>query len=63
MSDPIITFNNRTLRVEGDGWLFEVRVLASGKQLFIRTSGTIDGSAEMRIRPAETGMIFVSRAS
>lgn len=64
MSDPIITFNNRTLRVEGEDWNLEVRVLASGRQLAIRCNGTVDGGSEIVIRPDHANQVFISsRAS
>lgn len=59
MSEPIITFNNRTLRVEHDGWYLEVKVLASGKQLTVRSEGT-----DLIIQPDSHYRVFVSsRAS
>lgn len=64
MSEPIITFNNRTLRVEGDGWYLEVRVLAAGTQIAVTSNGTSDGCSDMIIRPGRTGLVFISsRAS
>lgn len=64
MSEPIITFNNRTLRVEdpSEGWLIETQVLASGRQIMVRCTGQFDG--EMVIMPAGHNRIFISsRAS
>ena len=64
MSEPIITFNNRTMRVEDvtAGWLIEVQVLASGRQLMVRSTGQFDG--EMIIMPAGANRVFISsRAS
>lgn len=64
MSEPIITFNNRTLRVEDDGWHLEVKVLASGRQISVKSAGTADGNHELIIRPNDMNHVLISsRAS
>lgn len=64
MSEPIITFNNRTLTVEGAGWSLEVKVLAAGTQIAVTSNGTSDGCSDMIIRPGRNGLVFISsRAS
>lgn len=60
MSEPIITFNNRTLRVEHDDWYLEVKVLASGKQLAVRVAGTGAESNDLIIRPDVGNRVFIS---
>lgn len=61
---PIVTCTNRTLRIEGDGWFFEAKVLASGKQISIKADGLVDGASDLLLRPGTANMVFVSsRAS
>ena len=60
MSEPIITFNNRTLRVEHDGWYLEVKVLASGRQIAVRVAGEDPASNDLIIRPDVGNRVFIS---
>ena len=63
MSEPIITFNNRTLRVEHDGWYLEVKVLASGRQLAVKVAGTGTESNDLIIRPDVGNRVFISSSA
>jgi hypothetical protein len=60
MSEPIINFNNRTLRVEHDGWYLEVKVIASGRQLAVKCAGTDHESNDLIIRPDTANRVFIS---
>jgi len=60
MSEPVITFRDRTLRVEHDGWYLEVKVLASGRQLAVKVDGNAAESNDLIIRPDVGNRVFIS---